>query len=550
MTLVNFLKENQSKLKNSQKLNVRDFDELDTNTFVAYVDQGNESFDVQVKLDSSKKIIETNCDCEENGICNHIIALANFIAENKTEKPILKRIVKKKKTETDEILETLDNESVRIWLSEILNKNKELAFTFKNQFLKNSLEISNELIKNTIQQSIMAIVGKRKKIVTSEVKKIVDNLNVSLKPIIDTIFTKFSIENYQFFKTMVTTLNDFHNNHYLTSNRILKLIENLHETNLKSIFNIKDFNEWQKATSFYINLIFKDKIYLHDIYFAENIYEFSKTNELQKKYVVNLIIEQYEKLNAHFDDNIPYLIIELNNLFLKVFAENNLIEKHITKFKPRKFQNEYNLFLINELVKINNLILAEKYCLEQISNNFYSEFDMPYVKLLIEIYTKTNENSKLTDLLSQYGKFSFSINNYNFVKKNSTEEKFKKYRIAILKNANIEMQNGNEEAFDFYYEVKLQDNKPEAIFDMFITSKNIKMINKYNIIAFNLDKMKFLQTLLNLPLNYTKFKNELNEIVYLITNNIDTINIKFYLNNANKYHKNLIYIELENFFNS
>ncbi|QYS90326.1 hypothetical protein JJC04_09110 [Flavobacterium covae] len=83
-TLSTFLKENNTKLKEIKKLTVRDLDELEPNSFVAYVDQKDKSYDVQIKINSKKEIETTLCDCSANSVCIHIIALASFLKNQKT----------------------------------------------------------------------------------------------------------------------------------------------------------------------------------------------------------------------------------------------------------------------------------------------------------------------------------------------------------------------------------------------------------------------------------------------------------------------------------
>ena len=409
MTILNFLKEHQTKLKTTKKMVVRDLDELEKNKFVAYVDEENESFDVQLELDAKKNIKDSSCDCSEGGICNHIVALVQFISGNKVEKTTIKKGVKRKLSETDQLLETLDNETIRLWVSDILNKNKELAFGFKNHFGKNEIILDKETIEKSIQDSISSIIGRRKKVETNEVKKIVDALTVSLKPILEQLFSKTTKENYQLFNFLVQELGSFNFNYYTNSTRIQKYINTIYIDLLKSVFNIKEIEEWQKSVHFYLSLIFEDKFYMQDLDFAKKIYDFSIANELQKMYVIQVIEENIEKLYKNYTEEYPLFSIELEYFILTIFSENNLFEKHATKFKPRRFQNNHNLLLINELLKINQNKLAEKYCIEQIESNYKQEYDLPYAKILISIYKQNNEIQKLENILSDYGKNIFSI---------------------------------------------------------------------------------------------------------------------------------------------
>ncbi|OWP76448.1 SWIM zinc finger family protein [Flavobacterium oreochromis] len=549
MTISNFITEHKLKLKSAKKLNVRDLDELEKNNFVAYVDEANKSYDVQLVLDNKKNIKSTSCDCDLGGICTHIIALVTFVSENRSEKSVVKKAPKKKLSETDEILEKINAEDLRNWLSKTLNKNKELAFNFKKHFESSTIIIDKSFIKNTIQESITSIIGKRKKVETSEVKKIVDNLNVSLKPILDFIFLKFTPENHSLFNFLIHEIEEFNYSYYITSTRITKLIENLYNVKLKSLFNIKEIEEWQNAIRFFIDSIFEPKFHINDLNFAKNVYELSKTNEFQKNFFIQYLEEKHQALYSNYKENFPLLAYELDSIILIIFTENNLFAKYSNNFKPRRFQNAYNILLIKELLKNNETELAENYCLEQIAGNSKTEYDLPYAEILIDLYTQNKDNLKLAEILSEYGKYIYSIEHYNFIKENASTEKFKKYRQAVLTNARYSYQSGNIEAFDFYFEIKKLDGKENDLFDMLASSHNLEIFNQYKEIAHQLDEIKFLKTVVQTTYHYNKNESTTKEIIDFILQKIDIPTLKFYLKNIKTYYFNYIHNELSNAIN-
>ena len=71
-----------AKLKQSLKIVIRDVDEISTNNFVAYADEKDDSFDVSIKLDDQKNVVDSDCDCEIKGLCIHRIAFLNFLSSN------------------------------------------------------------------------------------------------------------------------------------------------------------------------------------------------------------------------------------------------------------------------------------------------------------------------------------------------------------------------------------------------------------------------------------------------------------------------------------
>lgn len=545
MTLATFLKEHQSKLKTTQKLVVRDLDESDKNTYVAYVDENSNSYDVQLILDSQKNIKESSCDCENGGTCNHIIALAQFLAQNKKEKTAIKKPTKRKLSEIDQVLETVDNETLRLWISETLNKNKELAFVFKNNFSNQTVTIDSAFIKKTVKESIISIIGKRKSIETNEVKKIVEVLNSALKPVYDFIFAKVSKENHELFTSLITELEGINYEYYTSSSRINTLIKNISELQLKAIFNLKDVAAWQNAVQFYCNLLFQDKFLILELNLVKNIYDFSKASENQQQFVVTTLEQNFNVLHEKYKEYLFLPVFELDHFLLTVFSENKIFERHLTKFKPRRFQNEHNLLLILELIKINQLATAEKYCLEQIEKNSKSDYDLPYVKFLIHIYKKTNDVHKLGNILSEYGKFIFSIEEYLFIKEHASPEKFKRYRASVMVNARNSYQNGNLDSFNFYFEIKKLDDKRSGLFEMLQNAYNLNFVNEYKEIAFQLSEVKFIALLSK----YSYFTNAqaklVNDIAEYVVQNIEREKLISITKNLSIYSKNEIILTIE-----
>lgn len=271
---------------------------------------------------------------------------------------------------------------------------------------------------------------------------------------------------------------------------------------------------------------------------------------MQRKHFVKQIENHYTLLHKNHTENFSIINFEIEKLILTVFSENNLLDKYYTNFKPKKFELKYNLYLIEGLLNCNKLEIAEKYCLEQISNNSNKDYDLPYAEILIEIYKTNKETQKLANILSEYGKYFYKIEDYNFIKKYATEEKFKKYRQAVLTNARYAYQSGDINAFDFYFEIKKLDNKTNDLFEMLKNSHNIEFVNIYKETTHKLDEIKFLKTVLEMPFYYSSKEEITDEIVNYIIGNNDKVNLKFYLKNIKSYYNNSIYDALEDYLNS
>lgn len=549
MTTSAFLKEHKSKLKSVKSLNVRDLDEIKKNTFVAYVDQGNVSYDVQVILDSKKHIKDHNCDCSEGGVCHHIVALVQFIFENKSEKPIVKRVNKRKLSETDLILQEISNDELRNWISEILNKNKELAFAFKSNFTKDEVSFDQENLKKIINESITSIIGKRKKVENSEVKKIADLLKSTLKPYISYIATgTIDSKKYSLFITLTEQLQNFHNNYYLNSVRIIRIIDNVIDEICKNIFNIKDKEVWSSQIDFYFSKLTEDNYYYVEYNLCKRLYDLSDANLTQKNEIA-LVVEKIFQTLIHKNKGRNHLNFDLNNFILELFIENNIFERNYANFNPFIYQNDFNIKLIKELTKINKLALAESMALKLIEYNKRESFDLPYVDILIDIYKLTEEDQKLAKLLSIYGKYIFEFEYYLYIKNNTTIEVFKKYRQGVMSNARYAYQSGNRKAFDFYFEIKKDNNKSSDLLKMLNESNNIEWYNDYKEIALLINEIEFIKVLLSFSTYYNYEEKTEDEIVNFVCQKIEHTKLAFYLKNINPYYKNSIYRKFEVYLN-
>lgn len=550
MTITTFLKENQSKIKTAKKLHVRDLDELDEFQTVSYVDDANESYDVKIVMNSRKNIVDTICDCEEGGVCKHIIALVLHLSENKTDKAVLKKPRTKKQSETDVLLNSVDNDNLRIWISDVLNTNKELAFLFKNQFSTKEVVFTSDFIQATIKASLQSVIGNRRKIETNEVKKFVDALTLSSKDLLNHLCAApINDEKYKLITFLIDKLQAIHYDYYISSIKITRFIETILDDLIKNLFNLKDIDVWKASCQFYFSLLFKDKLLLFELEQCEKIYEFSKTNEIQQKITVQIIAENIDLICKKSELNYFNLGIEMEEFIFKVFTENDLFQKNASKFRPRLYQNEYNINLLNALMEIESYEAVEKYCNEIIERNYQEKYNVPYIKFLVSIYKTNNDNKKLAQLYSIYGKFIYDIEVYLFIKENLSVEQFKKYRMSVFSHSRNSYQSGDLKAFDFYFEIKKLDNKEEDLFEMLENSRNLSFANKYKEIALNLNEKKTFHLLFKLGYEFRHNVAEIESISNYISNKVDKTIINSYLKQYSLYSYSPFYKKLSELAN-
>lgn len=547
MTVTDFitrLKANQ--LKEADKLIVRDFDAIDKNSFVAYVDQGNKSFDVQLILDDKKNIVSKTCDCDHKNDCIHLTAMLLFLANGKLAGPKVKKTSRRKTTETDSLLDQIDSETLKHWLSNLLNNNKEVALLFKSEFGEKRISFEKKDIQEIIKLAIQSVIGKRKSIETNEVKKVIDNLNISLKEVLEYIFNgEINDKTYDLLETIIYELSNFEMNYYITSVRITRFIENLYNTLLKKIFRTKELEIWEQTVEFYFSKTFDSKIYSsYDFELIKNIYSFSEINELQRSYIITLAERKFIETQHIIKNDYARLDIDFEVFFLKLFSENNLFNKHKDLFQPRRFQNNFNISLIQNLIKINELQTAEAYCNEQINNNVNQNYDLPYINLLTEIYTKTNNSTKKATLLANYGGNLFDFDSYLFIKKNCSPSDFKKYRQKVLTNANYSAQNGDVPAFDFYYKVMKEDGLQHKLISLLAQTHNLTLFDLYKEEAYVLNPIDFVAAACAAS-TFTTQNKLITKIANFIYQNTDNNTLQLYLKDRRIHEFSKLYRALK-----
>lgn len=160
--------------KSAAKSTVRESDEEQPGRFVAYVDEGEASYDVVLELDADREPLSGSCDCDAKKPCRHMAALLLFVNEGKkvTTKVAPNKAKKKKQKPAEALLETVDNVALREWLGEVLGRNKELELAFTSRFRPANSAISPADVTRISDDAIKSILGRARHVDPSQLKRI------------------------------------------------------------------------------------------------------------------------------------------------------------------------------------------------------------------------------------------------------------------------------------------------------------------------------------------------------------------------------------------
>lgn len=389
----------EKKLLQASKLPVRELEEVKKNHFIAFVDDGNESYDVSIVINHNT-IIEDFCDCNDStkSFCLHKLAIIKEIESNKKSTPSTKKGKRQKKiNEADVLIQQIDTDDLKNWLINYFKINKEAKHHFLLDFSKKEIHFTVDEVENIIKDSIKSVIGnKRGKVAISEVKKIIDLLEKSLYPIVDYIEQNILSTEIVLPITLkiCDLLLEFHHKSKTTSVRIENFIKNVIDKYAFFVNKIEVKQQWEKISlkhweDLFINI--GNYISINHIKLCFEIYLSSSIE--RKKIIADYVLN---KLKSIEKNELKYNQ-EINNYLLTIIIENNLLKETIDYFTPIYYNNEYNEKLLNVL----KIIDEEKtiiYCKKIIEYNRNEKYNLPFYKILIEIYEKQNNTIKLTEL--------------------------------------------------------------------------------------------------------------------------------------------------------
>ena len=456
----------------ANKKKVRECDEVEKGKFVAYVDDGKESFDVALEIEN-QIVKNTSCDCKNgNIVCVHKLALMLHIAEQKNIPTKTARKVKTSKV--DLLLNEIPHQDLIMWVKSLFEKNKDLSLLFENNFsVKNELTVE-EIIKAT-NDAYKAVVKNKKTIDLTQLKKVIELFTNIHEPIVKNYCNNISDENYfNCFDAVIATCKTIDTGIYINSNRVSAYIKKLLSQTIEPLHNINDKDIWNRTMLFFINKIFGVKESPHALFYFANIQNLftSSSIEIKKEIVHKLMLGVKNGVSRNFE--IVYFISLLN-----MMEETALFPQYRSLFKPLYFQNDYNLKLISLLIENEELDLAAQYCKTQISNNVREEYSVGYVNFLKVIYTKQNKFANLALIMEQNIHVTFNFEEYLFIEKNMNEEKFVAFRTKVMGRAKTASNHGNEMALSFYFKLLAHEKRYKKMLDAIDVYCGFGLINLY-----------------------------------------------------------------------
>lgn len=440
-------------LKQAGKNRVRECDEIGKGHFQAYVDENENSFDVSLHLNKDGEVIEHRCDCNSRIVfCRHKAAL--LLSLEKSEENSGRKIKKNKKVSPFEsLLEEIDTDQLKEWIRNQLGKNKELELAFLHQFSDQKKIYKPANIRQLTLDAVKAVAGKRKKLETGEVRKIIELWTETHKPIIVKYHADVSNkESFLNFYAITESCNEVATSLNAPGRKFNKYIAGVLLNTAAVLQGLQDENAWNTATGYYTECINDIHFELREHYlvFLTHLHEVDSKERKEK--LTHKLVAQFAKnkpKQLHKDDIYTEIVFNL-------VKKTELFDKYYKLFKPIRYQNEYNQDLIHLLIEHGQLDFAEKFCLDQIQGNNRQEYSLSYLSLLKEIFTIRKDSQKLVEVLKVLVPQTFDFTDFRIVYDQLEGDEKKKWRTKILTRAgHMGAYNTDANSFSF----KLMDHE-------------------------------------------------------------------------------------------
>ncbi|CAN1578199.1 hypothetical protein MCERE19_04289 [Spirosomataceae bacterium] len=374
---------------------VRECDEEQKGTFVAFVDQGVDSFDVSLKINPKQEIVSCTCDCPKgDGMCQHKLALMMHIVGNQKVAPT--KLVKNKITPLEKIFSQLSHDDLKTWLLKTFEKDKALQVEFVQEFTKEEEKLwTLPELEKKLKELQKVVFGAKKNVETADFKKAMglwENFALSaIKPYSDrpTLLIYFEL-----FKNVLTALkkqiSPISTRTFTTYDNIFKKIYTQVAQSIATNLSAEDFK-------IAINLIIphlSDGSYYNAPMLELSLRIFKEVDIEKQKQILDLIIPRYTKFhsNQKFGDAV------FTKTIMQMVETTGEFENYLEEILPISYANSYNVDLIEKLINLKKYDRAIKICNIIIKGNYYPEYNVPYYILLKKLYNATNNSEAALEI--------------------------------------------------------------------------------------------------------------------------------------------------------
>ncbi|OLY90740.1 hypothetical protein SAMN05444008_101412 [Cnuella takakiae] len=497
----------KSLLKGAAACTVRECDETAKGQYVAYVDDGDDSFDVSISLGKEGVVQEGRCDCGETEFCRHQAALLIHLAATTPKAGAKKAVAKSKRSVAAQLLDDLDPEILKAWVEQQLSVYKDLELAFLHRFAPASQQFTPKEAEALTLQAIKAVIGSRKKADGSEVKKITVLWKSLHAPIVDFYLANLTeAEAFDTFHALLESCITFPHRIAITSTRVGSYITELLGHTTGALATLATQTAFDKAIAPIIGHIAAPAAGIR-MHYLLHLGEVAALCSGERK---TALIEAIAHHYGASDQGRYHNGQQYTRFIFYLLDRNGLFGLHYELVKPIRYNNEFNSILIGRLVELGHLDLAERYCKEQIAVNFKEVYDLPYFLLLQQIYRQQGywegERQMAEKLLPHIFRYADYKLLYEAMPEGVEREKWRKRILAKAVS-----QYSNPAAAHFYFEVLHAEGDYNKMRDTLGTDTPYPTIVAFFDAFVATSPLRLLQVVLNRNDHWTVEEDEANE---------------------------------------
>lgn len=437
---------------------LRELDEERPGRFVAYVDDGDQSFDVMLQLNAKRELSPHSCDCSsEYFFCEHKATVFLHLLEHGSTLAVpKKKRVSKKELEAIALFEGVDFEALKQWVIAAMNQDKALRQQFELHFGKERDNPSAEQIQEKTRALRTAVMGRRFSASAAEIKKMIGLWEAYHLPILEGHFS--AGEPSASGPLMWAIFSEVWDAHRTLS------------TNSNKISNYRD-SLMKKLETLILQLSAKNQLMPH----VESVLHFlagRARNEETQVYMLPLLSRWGTVLPTEQATVLIGTVIDFtrNNKDLSAYNKTRVLHfifedchkteaiKPFLPDFPASDQNpEYNFRLIDLLLQEKNFGAAVQKCHAVSKFRFHQKFSLPLQDRWIIIYRETGDHVSLLNLLQTRLRKYFLWNDYELAMPLLKEDKDREDLLVEIRREALEQVSENYRAQEFLIHLAEED---------------------------------------------------------------------------------------------
>lgn len=485
--------------KKAEKFPLREIEEIEKGHWVAFADDGPESFDVQITLRKGEITVHS-CDCgklDAQGFCLHQLAMLMQLSAQKTNtpKPVTKRKVKENPLTT--LLNQIDTDDLKLWLKEVLHQQKDLAIAFTNRFGVRPDDYTQDEIQKITDAAVRSVVKNKKKLDQSELKKIILLWKEVHEPVINHYLSNIaSVDKIEVFSTLLLSIQIWHNSFNINSTKIETYKKEVFAKTIQPLYDIENEEIWKSVISGYFMKAFNgaNAAGTDWLKFLLDLVKF-ETRTLRVDHILSQLkrvyIENKNKKGA-------FITAFFTELVFNTYKNAGRTQDCIRWIIPITYDNAFNLELIDNLLLYGFDEEAEEICRTIIKSNIDVAYNLPYLVRLAELFKKDPQHrAKLYPVLLQMFPLAGSVGDYLIMKNEyfkNREEDFKKWRIRIMTTLGNNMRSSIQSAH-LYFDILHQEGKFSMMLEKISEVRTVEVALKYFDVLYAQNKSTFLGSL-------------------------------------------------------